>query len=50
MSNNEQIENDIDDTLCSIYDLHDSDDLYVQLLLEYCHEHKKEIAIWIKNR
>ncbi|CAB4174395.1 hypothetical protein UFOVP1138_72 [uncultured Caudovirales phage] len=45
----EQIEQEIDDALCSIYAEFEFDDIVIQEIIEYCHQHKKEIAEFIKS-
>lgn len=46
----EQYEEEIDGALCSIFDAFDVDDFMVQMIIEYCHNHKKEIASFVKYR
>jgi hypothetical protein len=41
---------DIDEALQQIYDLVDSDQLVLALLVEYVHLHKAEAAAWITRR
>lgn len=41
------IDYDIDDALSAIYDVTDADSYVIQSILQYCHEHQREIQEWM---
>jgi hypothetical protein len=45
-----QIKEDVDNSLCAFFDITDADDAISQGIIEYCHENKVKIAVWIKER